>query len=47
MNGLYKNVYFNFDNGTQWNYFDISSKLTGFYEEQIQEKIIEIKININ
>ena len=43
MNGLYKNVYFNFDNGTHWNYFDISSKLTGFYEEQIQEKIIEMK----
>ena len=43
MYGLYKNVYFNFDSGTHWNYFDISSKLIGFYEEQIQEKIIEIK----
>jgi len=43
MSGLYKNVYFNFNNGTHWNYFDFSSKLTGLYEEQIQEKIIEIK----
>jgi len=43
MYGLYKNVYFNFDSGTHWNYFDISSKLIGFYEAQIQEKIIEIK----
>jgi hypothetical protein len=43
MYGLYKNVYFNFDSGTYWNYFDLSSKLIGFYEEQIQEKIIEIK----
>jgi len=43
MSGLYKNVHFNFDNGTHWNYFDIPSKLTGFYEEQIQEKIIKIK----
>jgi hypothetical protein len=43
MYGLYKNVYFNFDDGTHWNYLDIASKLTGFYEEQIQNKIIEIK----
>lgn len=43
MYGLYKNVYFNSENGTHWNYFDFGSKLTGFYEEQIQEKIIELK----
>ena len=43
MSGLYKNVYFNFDKGTHWNYFDISSKLIGSYEEQIQENIIKMK----
>lgn len=43
INGLYKNVYFNFDSGTHWNYFDISSKLIGVYEQQVQLKIIEIQ----
>jgi hypothetical protein len=43
INGLYKNVYFNFDSGTHWNYFDISSKLIGVYEQQVQLKIIELQ----
>jgi hypothetical protein len=45
MSGKYKNVYLLPD--SNWNYHDLSTKLFGFYEEQIQEKIIDIKNQYN
>lgn len=42
MSGIYKNVYLHPE--ANWNIHDLSTKLLGFYEEQIQENIIKIKI---
>jgi hypothetical protein len=41
MSGIYKNVYLY--PVSNWNLHDLSTKLFGFYEEQIQENIIKIK----
>ena len=45
MSGIYKNVYLH--PVSNWNFHDLSTKLFGFYEEQIQENIIEIKKKYN
>jgi len=45
ISGLYESVYFNYE--SHWNITDFSSKLLGFYEQQVQEKIIELQKNYN
>lgn len=43
--GLYESVYLNYE--SHWNISDFSSKLLGFYEQQVQEKIIELQKKYN
>jgi hypothetical protein len=45
INGIYKSVYLNFE--SHWNILDFASKLLGFYEQQVQEKIIELQKKYN
>jgi hypothetical protein len=45
MSGIYKNVYLH--PVSNWNLHDLPTKLFGFYEEQIQKNIIEIKKKYN
>jgi hypothetical protein len=40
MSEIYKNVYLNPE--AHWKIYDLSTKLLGFYEEQIQENIIKL-----
>jgi hypothetical protein len=41
ISGLYKSVCLNYE--SHWNISDFSSKLLGFYEQQVQEKITELQ----
>jgi hypothetical protein len=41
ISGLYESVYLNYE--SHWNISDFSSKLLGFYEQQVQEKITELQ----
>ena len=45
INGIYKSVYLNFE--SHWNISDFAAKLLGFYEQQVQEKIIELQKKYN
>ena len=45
INGIYKSVYLNFE--SHWNILDFASKLLGFYEQQVQEKIIALQKKYN
>jgi len=45
INGIYDSVYLNFE--SHWNISDFASKLLGFYEQQVQEKIIELQKKYN
>jgi hypothetical protein len=45
ISGLYKSVYMNFE--SHWNISDFAAKLLGFYEQQVQEKIIELQKDYN
>ena len=41
MSGIYKNTHL--ENKSHWSKFDYASKLLGFYEEQIQNLIVDIQ----